>query len=139
MIANGVKTVAELLTAPPPLEAIVAMAAIPHVQIAPTVLATQQGPAGELGPEAAEAKSFAATPEHRVAVRNLYKQRWQYSHFSALWEMTSNHGRVVFCDRCDGITAVSEGSCSGCGVPLIDVHRRHEAVSTATSEDASPT
>ena len=197
MIANGVKTVAELLTAPPPLEAISAMAAIPHVQIAPTVLATQQGLAGELGPEsaeaililqatfadtdgagrfwaaavplmellasapgfirrfsfpdgpsitlialwrtAAEAKSFAATPEHRVAVRNLYKQRWQYSHFSALWEMTSNHGRVVFCDRCDGITAVSEGSCSGCGVPLIDVHRRHEAVSTATSEDASPT
>jgi uncharacterized paraquat-inducible protein A len=88
---------------------------------------------------AAEAKSFAATPEHRVAVRNLYKQRWQYSHFSALWEMASNHGRVVFCDRCDGITAVSEGSCSGCGVPLIDVHRQQEAVSTATSEDASPT
>jgi len=53
----------------------------------------------------------------------LYKQRWQYSHFSAVWEMASNHGRVIFCDRCDGITAASEKACSGCGVELVDVYR----------------
>ncbi len=132
---------AELLTLPPPPEAIAAMVAIPHTQIAPTILATQQGPNGDLGPEAAgaililqatfakpegaqrfwaaavplmellaaapgfirrysfpdgpsitlialwrtaaDAKAFAATPQHRAAVRDLYRQRWQYSHFSA--------------------------------------------------------
>lgn len=177
----------ELLTLPPPAEAIAAMVAIPDVQIAPTILATQQGPDGELGPEGAgaililqatfadpegaasfwaaavplmellasapgfirrysfpdgpsmtlialwrtadDAKAFAATPEHRAAVRDLYGQRWQYSHFSALWEMTSNHGRVVFCTECDGITAASEGVCGGCGTTLIDVHRRGERAS----------
>jgi len=56
-------------------------------------------------------------------VRDLYRHRWQYSHFSALWEMTSNHGRLIFCDQCDGITAASAGACSGCGTPLADVHR----------------
>jgi heme-degrading monooxygenase HmoA len=173
--------VAELLTIPPTSEAISAMIAIPHVQIAPTILATQQGPDGGLGPEsagailvlqatfaeaegaekfwaaavplmellasapgfirrysfpdgpiitlialwrtAADAKSFAESPQHRAAVRDLYQQRWQYSHFSAVWEMAANHGRVIFCDQCDGITAASEGACNGCGVPLTDVYR----------------
>jgi heme-degrading monooxygenase HmoA len=45
----------ELLTQPPPMEAIARMAAIEGVRIAPTVLATQQGPDGHLGPEAAGA------------------------------------------------------------------------------------
>ncbi len=170
----------ELLTLPPPPEAISAMVAIPHTQIAPTILATQQGPCGELGPEsagaililqatfahregaqsfwaaavplmemlasapgfirrysfpdgptitlialwrtAADAQAFAATPQHRAAVHALYKHRWQYSHFSAVWEMTSNHGRVIFCDGCDGITAASERVCNGCGAPLLDVY-----------------
>ena len=58
-----------------------------------------------------------------AAVRDLYRHRWQYSHFSALWEMTSNHGRLIFCDQCDGITAASAGVCSGCGTSLADVHR----------------
>ena len=172
----------ELLTLPPTPEAISAMVAIPKMSIAPTILATQQGPDGALGPESAgavlilqatftradgaerfwaaavplmellasapgfirrysfpdgpsitlialwrspaDAKAFAASPEHRSAVRDLYKQRWQYSHFSAVWEMVSNHGRVVFCDQCDGITAASETACSGCGVELMDVHRQ---------------
>ncbi len=172
---------AELLTLPPPPEIISAMVGIPHMQIAPGILATQQGPNGDLGPEAAgailmlqatftdadganrfweaavglmamladapgfirrysfldgpsvtlialwrtatDAKSFAATPEHRAAVRELYKQRWQHSHFSAIWEMTSNHGRLIFCDQCDGITAASDSLCSTCGTPLFDVHR----------------
>ena len=171
----------ELLTLPPPPEAISAMLAIPHTQIAPTILATQQGPDGDLGPESAgailvlqatftdpdrahgfwtaavelmgllasapgfirrysfpdgpsitlialwrtvaDAKAFASKPEHRAAVRDLYARRWQHSHFSAIWEMTSNHGRLVFCDRCDGITAAAEAACSGCGTPLLDAYR----------------
>jgi heme-degrading monooxygenase HmoA len=174
----------ELLTLPPPGEAISAMLAIPRTQIAPTILATQQGPDGDLGPEsagailvlqatftdpggaqgfwaaavdlmellasapgfirrysfpdgpsitlialwrtAADARAFAATPQHRAAVRDLYAHRWQHSHFSALWEMTSNHGRLVFCDRCDGITAASEHACSSCGTPFLDPYRRSD-------------
>jgi heme-degrading monooxygenase HmoA len=170
----------ELLTLPPPPEAIAAMTAIGGVKIAPTILATQEGPEGHLGPEAAgailmlqatfadpegatrfweaavplmelleaapgfirrysfpdgpsitllafwrtaaDAKAFAATPQHRAAVRGLHGQRWQYSHFSALWEMTSNHGRVVFCTECDSITPAGELACRGCGVALIDVY-----------------
>ena len=46
---------AELLTLPPPSEAVSAMVAIPHMQITPTILATQQGPDGSLGPESAGA------------------------------------------------------------------------------------
>ena len=68
---------------------------------------------------AADATAFAASPEHRAAVKDLYRHRWQYSHFSALWEMTSNHGRLVFCDRCDGITPAAEGVCRGCGADMI--------------------
>jgi hypothetical protein len=173
--------VAELLSLRPPPEAILAMAALPDAKIAPTILATQQGPDGDLGPEsasaililqatfthpegasrfwaaaiplmqmltlapgfirrysfpdgptitlialwrtAADARSFAATPQHRAAVHQLYAQRWQYSHFSAIWEMTSNHGRVIFCDQCDAMTAASERVCSGCAAPLLDVYR----------------
>jgi heme-degrading monooxygenase HmoA len=172
---------AELLTLPPTPEAISAMIAIPRMQITPTILATQQGPDGGFGPEAAEAililqatftraegaekfwaaavplmellasapgfirrysfpdgptitlialwrtaadaTAFAASPEHRSAVRDLYQQRWQHSHFSAVWEMTSNHGRVIFCDECDGITPASEESCSTCGAPHVDVYK----------------
>lgn len=174
----------ELLTLPPPPEAIAAMAAIPHMTIEPSILVAQQGPDGDLGPEAAgailmlqatfadadgaarfwgaavplmellaeapgfirrysfpdgpsitllafwrtvdDAKAFGASPEHRAAVRDLYKHRWQYSHFSAIWEVTSNHGRMIFCDRCDAITNVTEGVCKGCGAPLLDVHRRED-------------
>jgi heme-degrading monooxygenase HmoA len=154
------------------------MAAMPGVQIAPTILATQQGPEGHQGPEAAgavlmlqatfidaegaggfweaavplmelletapgfirrysfpdgpnitmlafwrtatDAKAFAATPRHQAVVRDLYRQRWQYSHFSAIWELTSNHGRVIFCADCDAVTAAAEHRCSGCGAPFID-------------------
>ncbi len=170
----------ELLTLPPPAEAIMAMVALPGVQIAPTILATQRGPEGHLGPEAAgailmlqatfadpdgaarfwaaavplmellevapgfirrysfpdgpsitllafwrtaaDAKAFAATPQHRAVVRDLYGQRWQYSHFSAIWEMTSNHGRVIFCTACDAVTPAAEHQCSGCGAELVDIY-----------------
>ena len=170
----------ELSTQPPPPEAIAAMSAIDGVHIAPTILATQTGPVGHLGPEeaqavlmlqatfadtdgaarfweaavplmamlrsapgfirrysfpagpsitllafwrtAADAHAFAATPEHRAAVRDLYRHRWQYSHFSALWEMTSNHGRMVFCTDCDAITPAADRCCAGCGAALVDIY-----------------
>ena len=67
-----------------------------------------------------DAKAFAASPEHRAAVKDLYRQHWQYSHFSALWQMTSNHDRVVFCDDCGAVTPMSQHVCQGCGAPLAD-------------------
>ena len=69
---------------------------------------------------AARLKSLEAAG---VVQRQLYQERWQYSHFSAIWEMTSNHGRLIFCDRCDAVTAASEGVCRGCGTPLLDIYR----------------
>jgi hypothetical protein len=47
--------VTDLLVQPPPPQAIAAMVAIPGVEITPTILATQSGPEGHLGPEAAGA------------------------------------------------------------------------------------
>jgi hypothetical protein len=171
----------ELLILPPPPEAIAAMAALPRSQIVPTVLGTQQGPDGHLGPEAAgailvlqatftdpegsaafwkalvplfellesapgfirrygfgdgphntliafwrtaaEARAFAARPEHRAAVRDLYQQRWQHSHFAAIWEMTTNHDRMIFCPGCQAVTPASHRKCSGCGAELFDNYR----------------
>jgi hypothetical protein len=68
----------------------------------------------------ADAEAFGASPEHRAAVRELYKHRWQYSHFARLWDIASEHDRTVFCDRCDGITAAAEGACGSCGAPILD-------------------
>lgn len=45
----------ELLTTPPPVEAIARMVAIDGVEVTPTILASQQGPDRQLGPEAAGA------------------------------------------------------------------------------------
>jgi heme-degrading monooxygenase HmoA len=171
----------ELLTLPPPPEAIAAMAAIPNSQIAPIVLGIQQGPDGRLGPEAAgaililqatftdaggsvafwkalvplfellesapgfirrygfgdgphntliafwrtaeDARAFAARPEHRAAVRDLYQQRWQHSHFAALWEISASHNRVIFCAECPAVTPAAEQRCSGCGAELLGAYR----------------
>jgi heme-degrading monooxygenase HmoA len=171
--------VTELLVSPPPAEAIAAMVGIPGTAITPTILATQAGPDGHLGPEAAgavlllqatfvseegaagfwaaavplmealadapgfirrfsfpdgptitlialwrtldDAQAFAASPRHRAAVRELYAKRWQYSHFSAVWELASSHDRVVFCTECDAVTPASAGACSACGTPFVDV------------------
>lgn len=70
----------------------------------------------------ADAEAFAATPEHRAAVRNLYQHGWQQTHFSAIWELRHNHGRIAFC-RCGAATPVGEGACSGCDATLFDVFR----------------
>jgi heme-degrading monooxygenase HmoA len=172
--------VAELLACPPPPDVLPAMLAIPGMTVTPGILATQEGPDGHLGPEAAgaililqatfndadkahafwhttvglmellatapgfirrysfpdglsitlialwrsvaDAKAFAATPEHRAAVRELYRNRWQYSHFAALWEMTANHQRMIFCDECDGVSAAADRVCGTCGAKLVDVY-----------------
>jgi heme-degrading monooxygenase HmoA len=45
----------ELLTQPPPMDVIARMLAIEGVEVTPTIVATQQGPARHLGPEAAGA------------------------------------------------------------------------------------
>jgi heme-degrading monooxygenase HmoA len=71
---------------------------------------------------AADAHAFASRPEHRTAVRGLYREGWQHTHFSAIWEVTSNHGRIAFCS-CGAATPVTDGSCSSCGAPLFDVFR----------------
>ena len=67
-----------------------------------------------------DAEVFAASPEHRAAVAGLHRRHWQYSHFSALWRMASNHGRVAFCDNCGVVTPMRERTCEGCGVRLAD-------------------
>jgi heme-degrading monooxygenase HmoA len=168
----------ELLTMPPPPELIAKLTAIKGVRIAPTVLTTQQGPDGHLGPEAAgavlilqatfvdkqgaerfwlkaaelfellaaapgfirrfsfadgplgmliafwrtaaDAHAFFSSNEHQAAMRDLYRQRWQYTHFAALWEMTTPHHRVIFCQHCDGVTPATESVCIGCGTELFD-------------------
>lgn len=184
--------VTELLTVPPPPEAMAAMAAIPRSQIAPVVLGIQQGPEGHLGPEKAgailmlqatftdpegsamfwkvlvrlfellesapgfirrygfadgphntliafwrtaqDARAFAARPEHRAAVRDLYQQRWQYSHFAAIWEVSpkANHRRVIFCSSCQTATPAAERRCAGCGAELLDPYRAQPQPSAAT-------
>jgi heme-degrading monooxygenase HmoA len=72
---------------------------------------------------AADARAFAARPEHRAAVRDLYQQRWQYSHFAAIWEMTSNHDRVIFCPDCQAVTPAAHQRCSGCHTELPDIYQ----------------
>jgi heme-degrading monooxygenase HmoA len=168
----------ELLTTPPPMEAIAKMTAIEGVRIAPTVLGTQQGPDGHLGPEAAgavlilqatfvdedraaefwltaaglmerlatapgfirrfnfadgphytllalwrtaaDAHAFFSSDQHQTAMRDLFRHRWQYSHFAGLWEMTTPRQRVIFCQLCDGVTPATEGLCVSCGTELFD-------------------
>jgi heme-degrading monooxygenase HmoA len=180
MVAGPLQEAAmvELLTTPPPMEVIARMTAIEGVQVVPTVLATQQGPDGHLGPEAAgavlilqatfvdearaaefwdraaglmehlaqapgfirrfnftdgphytlialwrtlaDAHAFFASDDHQVAMRELFRHRWQYSHFAALWEMATPRQRVIFCQQCDGVTPASDRRCVGCGMELFD-------------------
>jgi hypothetical protein len=70
-----------------------------------------------------DAKAFAAGPEHGQVMRELYEQRWQYSHFAAIWEMTSNNDRVIFCPDCTAVTSASAQHCKGCGLELFDLYR----------------
>lgn len=168
----------ELLTTPPPMDVIARLTAIEGVRVAPTVLATQEGPDRHLGPEAAgavlilqatfldetkaaqfwnaaaglmetlkdapgfirrfnftdgphytllalwrttaDAHTFFASADHQEAMKELYRHRWQYSHFAALWEMQTPRERVIFCQHCDGVTPAGAGRCCGCDVELLD-------------------
>ena len=70
-----------------------------------------------------DARAFQRAPQHRAAVEGLYRERWQYTHFSALWELSSTHDRLAFCDGCDAVTPIREQVCRGCGVELVDPFR----------------
>jgi heme-degrading monooxygenase HmoA len=168
----------ELLTQPPPEEVIARLAAIDGFEITPTMLASQQGPDRNLGPEAAgaililqatfvdqggadrfwhtaadltellatapgfirrynfrdgphftliafwrstaDAHAFFSSDEHQAAMKELFRNRWQYTHFAGLWEMAAPRQRVVFCRRCDGVTPATDPVCAGCGIELFD-------------------
>jgi heme-degrading monooxygenase HmoA len=69
---------------------------------------------------AADAHAFFASDEHQAAIRELYRDRWQYTHFAGLWEMTTPRQRVIFCQQCDGVTPAKDGVCAGCGTELFD-------------------
>jgi heme-degrading monooxygenase HmoA len=69
---------------------------------------------------AADAHAFFSSDEHQAAMRDLYAERWQYTHFAALWEMTTRRQRVIFCQQCDGVTPATDGVCAGCGTELFD-------------------
>ena len=69
---------------------------------------------------AADANAFFASAAHQDAMRSLFRERWQYTHFAGLWEAATPRKRVIFCQNCDGVTPSSEGVCSGCGVELVD-------------------
>ena len=68
----------------------------------------------------ADANAFFASDEHQRAMRELYRHRWQYSHFAALWEMNTPRERVIFCQQCDGVTRATDRVCQGCGIELFD-------------------
>ena len=168
----------ELLTTPPPPDVIARMIAIPGVRVTPTVVASQEGPDGHLGPEAAgailllqatfadeakaaefwnaaaglleqlaaapgfirrwnftdgphytlialwrtaaDARAFAASAEHEAAMRDLYRHRWQFTHFASLWESNAPRTRVTFCQHCEAVSPATETRCSGCGTELFD-------------------
>jgi heme-degrading monooxygenase HmoA len=69
---------------------------------------------------AADAHAFFSSDEHQRAMNDLYRYRWQYTHFAALWEMNTPHQRVIFCQQCDGVTPATDRVCRGCGIELVD-------------------
>lgn len=68
-----------------------------------------------------DAKTFSKVPEHRAAVRALYRERILYSHFVGLWRAESTHGRHIFCPACGRVEDAPVERCSGCGQELPDV------------------
>lgn len=69
---------------------------------------------------AADADAFFAGTAHQDAMRDLYAERWQHTHFAGLWEQRAPRQRVIFCDTCTGVTSASEAACRGCGHPQVD-------------------
>jgi heme-degrading monooxygenase HmoA len=68
----------------------------------------------------ADAHAFFSRDEHQAAMNELYRNRWQYTHFAALWEMNTPRQRVIFCQQCDGVTPATDRFCAGCGTELFD-------------------
>jgi heme-degrading monooxygenase HmoA len=73
----------------------------------------------------ADAHAFFSSGAHQAAMRELFRHRWQYSHFAALWEMTAPRERVIFCQDCDGVTPAVDRVCAGCGSDLFDPFVSH--------------
>ena len=69
---------------------------------------------------ASHAHAFFSSDEHQAAMAELYRKRWQYSHFAGLWETSTPRQRVIFCQQCDGVTPATDGHCVGCGIELQD-------------------
>ena len=68
----------------------------------------------------ADAYAFFSSDQHQAAMRELFHQRWAYSHFAGLWEITTPRQRVIFCQQCDGVTPATDRVCVGCGTELFD-------------------
>src|SRR3954464_4028471 len=71
----------------------------------------------------ADANAFFSSDEHQVAMRELFRNRWQYTHFAGLWEVANPRQRVIFCQICDGVTPSTEMHCIKCGTELFDPYR----------------
>jgi len=78
----------------------------------------------------ADAHAFFSSDEHQAAMRELYRNRWQYSHFAALWETTAHRDRVIFCQVCDGVTPSTETHCNECGIELFDPYKSASPVNS---------
>lgn len=72
-----------------------------------------------------DAHAFFESAEHQAAMQDLFRSRWQYSHFAGLWEMRAPRPRLIFCQECDGVTPVGDRVCVGCGVELFDPYATH--------------
>ena len=168
----------QLITTPPPPEAIGRLIGIEGVSVSPGILAVQQGPDRHLGPEAAgailvlqatfvdeakfgefwqsaidlmelladasgfirrynftdaghytliafwrtmaDAQAFFEREEHQAAMGELFRNRWQYSHFASLWECPTPRRRLIFCQHCDAVNPSSESTCPACGTEIED-------------------
>jgi heme-degrading monooxygenase HmoA len=71
----------------------------------------------------ADANAFFSSDEHQAAMRGLFRNRWQYTHFAGLWEVANPRQRVIFCQTCDGVTPSTETHCIKCGTELFDPYR----------------
>ncbi len=71
---------------------------------------------------AEDAHSWFASDHHQKVMQDLYRERWQYSHFAALFEGTRHHDRVIFCDQCDAVTPMPAESCPRCGADFFDIY-----------------
>ena len=86
----------------------------------------------------ADAEEFFSSDEHQAAMRQLFRDRWQYSHFAALWKMITPRQRVILCQQCDGVTPATDKVCVGCGTELFDPFAVARPLAEAQYRDADP-